>query len=218
MDEFEHDLSHGGPFGSHPGGSATGNDGSDGLTEFCHQQGVSEATVFAVDDAFVQLEQLLALRHKLPLETIKMIREKLQGTGSGLFTSGKLDAAREVEARCRRGFNLLLAYQDKQRPKPLRPVMGGMFTKAQVEERMLEVFQEAQMSTRAMALELGFTLAAGGDEPAKIARKFGYEKFTFCKCAEKFQKALDLPLRPGQRDESARANMTEAREKQLSAE
>lgn len=206
MDEFEHDLGH-----QHDGGS-------DGLTEFCHAHAVSEATVFAVEAAFATLEKVLALRHQLPAETISAIREMAAPSASSLGGASHLDAAREAVARCRRGFNLLLAYQDKQRPKPLRPVMGGMFTKAQVEERMLEVFQEAQMSTRAMALELGFTLAAGGDEPAKIARKFGYEKFTFCKCAEKFQKALDLPLRPGQRDESARANMTEARKDQLKSE
>ena len=67
----------------------------------------------------------------------------------------------------------------------------------------------------AMALELGYSTAAGADNVAALARILGMDKQTVNKCAAVFQTKLGLPPRPGQRDETARANMTEARKNQL---
>lgn len=128
------------------------------------------------------------------------------------------DAARTIEAKCRNSYHFLIAYQEKQKPKRVKPANGVMFTREEMEAHIQAAYDHASMSTRAMALELGYATAAGGDEPAKIARKFGYVKFTFCKCCEKFQELLGLPKRPGQRDEAARKTMSDRRRGQLNDE
>jgi hypothetical protein len=77
---------------------------------------------------------------------------------------------------------------------------------------------EVRMSTRAMALELGFkTAAVGMREPtvAELARICHFDKQTVNKCAMNFQKLMDLARREGQRGDAARANMSEARIKQI---
>lgn len=83
-----------------------------------------------------------------------------------------------------------------------------------------------RMSTRAMALALGYPLAAGlepADEakkrphpgPAELAKKCGMSKATVTKCLNHFIRQLRLGKLPGQRDESARKNMADARRRQV---
>lgn len=103
-----------------------------------------------------------------------------------------VDAARQVESRARNAFHLLIAYQANQKS------VGDM-----------------QMSTRAMALELGYYTAAGADNVAELARKCGLKKQTVNKCAANFQSKLGLPPRPNQRDEPARKTMSRQRKNQL---
>lgn len=126
------------------------------------------------------------------------------------------DPVKAVEAKYRQSIHFLIAYQERQKPRQIRPENGVMLTQPEMRAAMLSVYEDALMSTRAMALELGITTAAGGDTPAAIAKRFGYKKFTFCKCCENFQEKLGLPPRAGQRDESARKNMSETRIGQLS--
>jgi hypothetical protein len=72
-----------------------------------------------------------------------------------------------------------------------------------------------RMSTRAMQLALGFYLAAGADGPAELARKCGVDKQTLGKCLNHFVAQLSLEPLPFQRKSDARANMADARRKQV---
>jgi hypothetical protein len=74
---------------------------------------------------------------------------------------------------------------------------------------------EVRMSTRTMALELGFKIAAGAETVAELARKTNFEKQTVNKCALNFQRLMGLQRRAGQRGDDARANMAEARRAQI---
>ena len=57
---------------------------------------------------------------------------------------------------------------------------------------------EVRMSTRTMALEMGFKIAAGAQTVAKLARKTNFEKQTVNKCALHFQRLMGLQRRAGQ--------------------
>ena len=74
---------------------------------------------------------------------------------------------------------------------------------------------ELRMSTRTMALELGFKTAAGAETVAELARKTNFDKQTVNKCALNFQRLMGLHRRAGQRGDAARANMATARIKQI---
>ena len=74
---------------------------------------------------------------------------------------------------------------------------------------------EVRMSTRTMALELGFKIAAGAETVAELARKTNFDKQTVNKCALNFQRLMGLQRRAGQRGDAARANMATARKNQI---
>ena len=84
---------------------------------------------------------------------------------------------------------------------------------------------DVRMSTRVMALELGFNDAAGAENVAQLAKKIktipGKEelgemlKQTVNKCALNFQRLMGLQRRAGQRGDAARANMAKARINQI---
>jgi len=77
---------------------------------------------------------------------------------------------------------------------------------------------EIRMSTRVMALECGFKLAAVGLREAtvaELARQCHMEKQAVNKCALTFQNLMDLARREGQRSDAARANMKTARIQQI---
>jgi len=109
-------------------------------------------------------------------------------------------ALAEMQYFFSKAFHVLIAYQDSQ-------------TEAQF----------IRMSTRAMALALGFKLAAGADNATELARVLGLDhllcsqgKATVHKCVEQFvSERLKLPPLPGQRAAAARANMSQSRQKQL---
>jgi hypothetical protein len=108
-------------------------------------------------------------------------------------------AARDMEERLARVFewfggvfHVLVAYQDNQRTA-----------------------EELRMSTRVMALACGFTLAAGAETPAELARLIGRKKATVGKCLNGFIEKNGLPTLPGQRNASARAHMRAARLRQV---
>ena len=74
---------------------------------------------------------------------------------------------------------------------------------------------EVRMSTRTMALELGFIRAAGAEKVSELARKTNFDKQTVNKCALNFQRLMGLQRRAGQRGDAARANMAKARIEQI---
>ncbi len=152
------------------------------------------------------------------VSVLKEILEVLDAAGALNYGRPELDdesLARKLEAKHRQAWHLLIAYQEHQRPKRPRPANGVSLTPAEVEAAMQSAFAASLMSSRSMALELGFGTAAGGSVPAQVARKFGYGKYAFCKCCENFQVKLGLGPRQGQRDGAARQAMVRARERQL---
>jgi hypothetical protein len=103
-----------------------------------------------------------------------------------------LEDLRALDSKQRQAWHILVSYQAGQ--KTLR---------------------DAQMSTRVMALELGYTTAAGADNVSDLARITGFSKQTLNKCDQIFQTKLGLPARPGQRNLTARKNMSLGRKRQL---
>ena len=75
--------------------------------------------------------------------------------------------------------------------------------------------KELRMSSRAMQLALGFTLAAAANGPTELAKKCGFSKATVGKCVNYFIAQLALEPLPGQRKEEGRKNMARARKAQL---
>lgn len=75
--------------------------------------------------------------------------------------------------------------------------------------------KEKTMSIRAMALALGFHLAAGAEGPAELAKRCGVSKQTLGKCLNHFIAQLKLSPLPFQRKADARKNMAEARKRQV---
>ena len=99
----------------------------------------------------------------------------------------------------------LVAYQDRQRDADHLPA-GTMI----------------RMSTRCAALALNFRDIAGAKDSTELAQKMGLQrlaggsgKATVNKCLKYFQKVLRLLPIPGQRGETARVNMSNARKGQL---
>jgi len=121
----------------------------------------------------------------------------LQVGGSGRCEADG-DALRVLESKHRQMMHLLISYQASQ--KNCKWCNSGA---------------DLKMSTRALALELGYHTAAGADNVAELARSCGIKKQTVNKCCNNFQTKGGLPPRPGQRDEAARDNMTKARKGQL---
>lgn len=78
-----------------------------------------------------------------------------------------------------------------------------------------ETAYDLRMSLRAMCLALGFSLAAGAEGAADLARQCGMSKQTVNKCLNHFLEQLRLEPLPFQRDAEARLNMAEARKRQL---
>lgn len=106
-----------------------------------------------------------------------------------------IEACRQLECRHRQAWHALVHYQKSQ-----------------------SVAADLRMSTRIMALHLGYVLAAGADNVADVARAALSYKETANKCALVFAQKVPLPKRPGQRDDTARKNQSEARKRQLKAE
>jgi|GEM_PF-2502770 len=123
-------------------------------------------------------------------EQIVAWAEETMGTARG--ETPELGAAKAMDARFRQALHVLITYQANQKSAA-----------------------DVQMSTRVLALELGYTTAAGAECVADLARRLGLQKQTVNKCALNFQSKLGLPPRLGQRGELARANMAEARKGQL---
>jgi hypothetical protein len=71
------------------------------------------------------------------------------------------------------------------------------------------------MSTRVMALALGYVSAAGAKDIVTLARLMGIKKQTPNHCLNYFVKKLELPLSTGQRSEQSRELMRKSRNKQL---
>lgn len=106
----------------------------------------------------------------------------------------EINQARAVDSKCRNAFHFLIAYSANQK-----------------------TYAEVCMAQRVMAMELGYTTAAGADNVAGLAKLAGFKRATVNKCSMNFQAKLGLPIRPGQRSADACANMGKAREKQLKA-
>jgi hypothetical protein len=102
------------------------------------------------------------------------------------------DLLREFSSRHRQAWHILISTQSNQKD-----------------------LAEAQMATRTMALVLGYKTAAGAEDKAALARKLGMDKQTVNKCAINFREKLGLPPEAGERCAAARANMKQARLKQL---
>lgn len=125
---------------------------------------------------------------------LEMIDEVIEAFGQrDIESKGQNgEAIAKLISRQRQAWHILVAYQANQKS-----------------------VQDMVMSTRCMALELGYYTVAGADNVADLARQLGLKKQTVNKCAANFQTKLGLPPRPGQRCDAARANMTEARKEQL---
>ena len=115
--------------------------------------------------------------------------------GGGQCQTASTETIQKLISRQRQAWHILVAYQANQK-----------------------TVQDMIMSTRCMALEMGYYTVSGADNVAELARQLGIKKQTVNKCANSFQSKMGLPPRPGQRCEAARANMTEARIEQLSKE
>ena len=103
-----------------------------------------------------------------------------------------ITAARDVNARHRLAYHVLISYQANQK-----------------------TYEEVCAAQRVMALVLRFKTAAGADNIADLARKTGISKQTLNKMRVIFREKLGLPPEDAERSETARANMTEARFEQL---
>lgn len=99
---------------------------------------------------------------------------------------------RKMEAKMREAWHNLINYQSNQ-------------TSAKV----------LKMSTRAMALELGYVNAAGAESTSELSRRSGVGKATVNVCANTFRWELKLPTAPGQRSDEGKNNMRDSRKKQL---
>lgn len=142
------------------------------------------------EETVLRLMARYNLNRAVCYEMITEVMEALAPCGGPSF--GGEDALRKLEAKQRQAWHILVAYQANQKTP----------------EQMI-------MSTRCMALELGYSTVAGADCPAALGRLLGIKKQTVDKCMKNFRTKLGLPERPGQRDETARANMAKARTNQL---
>ena len=102
------------------------------------------------------------------------------------------EPARELVARVRNAFHVLIRYQDHQR-----------------DAKWLRI------STRVMALVLGFNRAADADNQVDLARKLDTSKQQVGKCLNMFLEKLEMPPLDNQRGQAARDNMSAVRNKQL---
>lgn len=138
----------------------------------------------------------LMARHRLTrAECLEMVDEVMEAFGRGSAGGTNAVDAQRLITRQRQAWHILVAYQTNQK-----------------------TVEDMVMSTRCMALELGYYTVAGADNVADLARQLGIKKQTVNKCAANFQTKLGLPPRPGQRGETARTNMSKARDKQLDQE
>jgi len=155
----------------------------------------------------------LQFRYRLSEEEcFEMIQDVLNTFGTS--AENEFPAVQKVESKHRQAWHLLVAYQAGQKPKQVRST-NGVLTRSDMAVQIKAAYDVAAMSTRAMALELGYYTAAGTDNVAELAKLTGLGKQTVNKCAMTFQRKLGFPPRPGQRTAAARRHMTEAVEKRL---
>ncbi len=132
----------------------------------------------------------LAARYGLTLaecvEFIDEVGEQLPNERS------PMEALRRLETKQREAWHVLIDYQANQAK-----------------------LNDVKMSTRAMALELGYELAAGAGNVATLSREAKVGKATVNRCANVFRSKLGLPPAPGQRSEEGKDNMRKSRKKQL---
>lgn len=105
---------------------------------------------------------------------------------------GEMEAVQAVTERMKRALHLLVDYQQKQ--VNARP-------------------RELCMSTRAMCLALGFSLAAGARSTEELVKSSGVSKQTVNKCLNTFIGELGLPKLEGQRDEKSCKKMSAAQKR-----
>ena len=132
------------------------------------------------------------LRREEALALVDEVLEAFGGGGGGLNCE---EALMQLNALHRRSWGYLIEYQANQKSA-----------------------DEIRMSTRATALELGFTLAAGARTAAELARKAHFDKQAVNKCLLNVQRLIGLARREGQRTAAARETMAEARRLQIKAE
>ena len=141
--------------------------------------------------AVIRLMARYNLNHAVCLEMIDEVIEAFGGK-SGPDCEADGNAFKKLNSLHRSAWKFLIEYQANQKTA-----------------------DEVRMSTRTMALVLGFKIAAGGDCVADLARKNNFDKQTINKAALNFIRLLNLPPMEGQRDEQARANMAKARINQI---
>ncbi len=145
----------------------------------------SEATV-------IRLMARYNLNRAVCLEMIDEVVEAFSSGPSGTDCEEDGNALKKLNSLHRNAWKYLIEYQQNQK-----------------------LADEVRMSTRTMALVLGFKMAAGGDCVTDLARKNNFDKQTINKAAIHFIELLGLPPMEGQRDETARANMSKARKEQI---
>lgn len=148
-----------------------------------------EAVDNSSETVLVRLESRFGLKRAAAMELVDEVVEAFSSRGA---VGDGADIVRQLTEKHRRLMHLLVGYQARQKTP-----------------------EEIRMSTRVMALELGYSTVAGADNVAELARLTGFKKQTVNKAALNFQTKGGLPPRSGQRDEAARANMSEQRKAQL---
>ena len=118
--------------------------------------------------------------------------EMVAWVANELGAVGGVEAAEKLNQKFRSAMRELVAYQSNQgSPNELR------------------------MSTRVMALALGYVSAAGARDIVTLAREMGFKKQTPNHCLNHFVKKLDLPPSTGQRSNESKELMRQSRRKQL---
>lgn len=184
-------MEDGGLRGAESAASTAGSDCED-LTGFCQEHGVSEATVFAVEGAFAQLEKVLALRHDLAPETVKAIRELLFGGGAQRRQNANGGSPSHfTPAQWQSSFTKILRYIRKH------PSTPDIYAALHVWDNPALDDVNCHMDQVSFAASIGVTRARVSDAVVLAREHFG------------------LPPRKGERSEDARANMAEKRRSQL---
>ena len=131
----------------------------------------------------------LGVNMAVAMQILAWADEKL---GYGPAPQRDLTELRRLNERHRKAWQLLISYQSNQK-----------------------TFEDACMSTRVMALVLGFKTAAGAETIAEMERKTGIKKQTLNKPRIIFREKLGLPPEGDERGATARGKMADARKQQL---
>jgi hypothetical protein len=133
-----------------------------------------------------------------------------------------LDELRKLNERFRTAIQCLVAYQQKQaRDQELwlkSDELAGLNLNRSARiilDKRAQALARLMMSTRVLAMALGFNHAAGANSMAELGRKLRVGKATVNKCLNQMLERMGMEDLPGQRDEAARQRMAEARERQL---